>query len=126
MRHDLSQKLTKSYPNLYKHPYTGTEIEAFSFECEDGWYDIINLLSQIVNHHDNDKECRVIQVKEKFGTLRYYLNYEDDYLTGAIEMAELMSSKICEVCGNPGDIRGGGWVKTLCDPCCDDKGYPKE
>jgi hypothetical protein len=32
-----------------------------------------------------------------------------------IAMAESMSYRICEECGDRGKMRGGGWVRTLCD-----------
>jgi len=55
------------------------------------------------------------QVKEKYGGLRAYTTYVDDYIDGVINMAESMSYVTCEVCGNPGEIRGSGWYYTACD-----------
>jgi hypothetical protein len=57
------------------------------------------------------------QVKEKFGTLRFYYSGGDDYISGMVTMAESMSGVICEDCGNPGERKGGGWVRTICEPC---------
>jgi len=56
-----------------------------------------------------------IQIKEKFGTLRFYYNGGDDTIGGMVRMAESMSSVTCEECGNPGKTRGPGWIRTLCD-----------
>lgn len=56
-----------------------------------------------------------VQVKEKFGGLRFYTNGTDDVVRGMISMAETMSFRTCEVCGNPGKVRHGGWITTLCD-----------
>lgn len=60
--------------------------------------------------------CQVIasQVKEKFGGLRFYVNDGDDYVFGAIALAEGLSHTICEECGMPGMTRGPGWIRTLC------------
>ena len=55
------------------------------------------------------------QVKEKFGTLRFYYSGGDDAIDGMVRMAESMSAVTCETCGNPGQQRGGGWIRTLCD-----------
>jgi hypothetical protein len=55
------------------------------------------------------------QVKEKFGTLRFYFDGGDDYVRGLVAMAESMSTVTCEECGNPGKQRGGRWIQTLCD-----------
>jgi hypothetical protein len=55
------------------------------------------------------------QVKEKFGTLRFYYRGGDDYIRGLVSMAESMSAVACEVCGDLGEQRGNGWISTLCD-----------
>jgi hypothetical protein len=55
------------------------------------------------------------QVKEKFGTLRFYYNGGDDVVSGIERMAESMSAVMCETCGAPGKTRSGGWIQTLCD-----------
>ena len=55
------------------------------------------------------------QVKEKFGTLRFYYSGGDDVIDGMVRMAESMSGVTCEECGSPGKRVGGGWVTTLCE-----------
>ena len=55
------------------------------------------------------------QVKEKFGTLNFYYAGGDQYISGLVDMAENMSAVTCETCGNPGKLRRGGWLRTLCD-----------
>ena len=57
------------------------------------------------------------QVKEKFGTLRFYYTGGDEYISGMVTMAEAMSGCTCEGCGNPAKRYGGGWVRTLCTVC---------
>lgn len=59
-------------------------------------------------------QVTVDQVKEKFGTLRFYYTGGDDYISGLVSMAESMSGCTCEECGAPGKRLGGGWVTTLC------------
>lgn len=58
------------------------------------------------------------QIKEKFGTLRFYYHGGDDYIRGLDAMAESMSSVICEDCGCPGVSRStekNRWIRVLCD-----------
>jgi hypothetical protein len=57
------------------------------------------------------------QVKEKFGTLRFYYSGGDDVIDGMVRMAESMTEVTCEGCGNLGERRGGGWIHTYCTPC---------
>lgn len=55
------------------------------------------------------------QVKEKIGTLRFYYDGGDDYISGMVSLAESLTAVTCEECGSPGKQRGGGWIRTLCD-----------
>lgn len=56
----------------------------------------------------------IVQVKEKFGALRVYLEGGTNTPRGIAEMAEKMSETTCEVCGNKGELYTIGWYKTLC------------
>ena len=70
-----------------------------------------------------DPHYRIDQIKEKFGGLRYYFSSDlivEDQDSGhrmysIVAAAEQASMKTCEVCGEPGVTRKGGWIKTLCD-----------
>ena len=57
------------------------------------------------------------QVKEKFGTLRFYYTGGDEYISGLVSMAESMSGVTCEECSAPAETRGPGWIRTICDTC---------
>jgi hypothetical protein len=58
---------------------------------------------------------RVDQIKEKFGGLRFYYGGGDEHISGMVTMAEVWAGRSCETCGNTGEHRGGGWIRTLCD-----------
>jgi hypothetical protein len=55
-----------------------------------------------------------VQVKEKFGTLRFYVYGGDDTTHNYIALAEITSGVTCEICGKSGSSSSGGWIKTLC------------
>lgn len=57
------------------------------------------------------------QIKEKFGGLRFYTGDISKECADRISQAEHDSYETCEKCGMPGTIRGGGWLKCLCDSC---------
>jgi ribosomal protein S27E len=57
---------------------------------------------------------RVTQVKEKFGTLRFYTNCHNNKIDNYITFAEQISEVTCEICGAPGTINDGGWLKVRC------------
>ena len=57
------------------------------------------------------------QVKEKFGSLRFYYDGGDEHISGIVRMAEAMSGSTCEDCGNVGQRISGGWIRVLCNTC---------
>lgn len=121
MNSELDNRLCKTYPQIFAqrtlHP-TET-LMCWGFECGDGWYRLIdNLCFAIMAHCDitGERPPQCVQVKEKFGTLRFYVDYcESNEVWDLIDQAESLSGKTCEVCGGPGTLRGGGWLKTLCE-----------
>lgn len=62
-----------------------------------------------------EKLPTISQVKEKFGTLRFYVNGANSEVENYITFAETMSGITCEVCGSPGTSRNTDWVRVLCD-----------
>lgn len=84
----------------------------------EGWKPIVRALIRQISGHVKWRKLEhfaVQQVKEKFGGLRFYISGGDYEIAGMISMAEAMSVNTCEVCGCPGERRGGGWIRTLCD-----------
>ena len=139
MKQELDQQLVEKYPKIFRDrnaPMTETAM-CWGFDCGDGWYNIINTLCfQIQNYLDWQNDSRkyllennphnrpipteipqvvAVQVKEKYGTLRFYVNGGDSHTDGMITMAEAMSAVTCEVCGNVGKRRGESWIYTSCD-----------
>ena len=121
MSPEKEKQLFEKYPKIFSNlKYT---------ECGDGWYDIIDSLCAVLqNEADNvayrlpeeEKEASqplAAQVKEKFGGLRFYIYGGNEEKWGAIRMAQAMSFKVCEDCGNRGHKQPGAWIRTLCDPC---------
>lgn len=210
MNKENTQYLNKTYPKLYrgsKQPISKS-LMRFGFECGDGWFQIIESLSQTIYFFDkglrkkriydylHNRKVRVlktkqekdeflkekswnqdwyfknritvhlwnlkkgqdeqateeelseiykcvqqeikemneqflklrtiepfeyteaIQVKEKFGTLRFYVKSSNEFIDGVIAMAENLSAITCEKCGKPTKTKvKAGWYKTICDEC---------
>lgn len=58
----------------------------------------------------------IVQIKEKFGSLRFYVRNSNERVYTLIGFAESMASRTCEVCGKPGTMDSiGGWSKTHCE-----------
>jgi hypothetical protein len=116
-----------SHPLCHMHN-TLQERVGVLMECGRGW---THLITQLVDDLDDfGLPYNILQIKEKFGGLRFYWCAEGDEsgrgLTGTerdvsnemqrrVDVAEQDSFSICEICGEPGRTRGEGWVRTLCD-----------
>ena len=93
----------------------------FGFECGDGWFKLLEKLCEEIDEHLRAMKpaaampFEVIQVKEKFGGLRFYANWGTDAIDAAIDRACEASYHTCEVCGEPGSVRDLSYVQTLCE-----------
>jgi hypothetical protein len=59
----------------------------------------------------------VVQIKEKFGGIRFCMSESDSYIDGVIDLGIYMSFQICEFCGNKAaglKSINGFYYKTLC------------
>lgn len=173
MSPELDKQLCEKYPKIFKNRHSNPKDSCISFgiECDDGWYNIIDMLCLAASNaystciyidaedgiklglepNAYNKEYyfgieppQVIadQIKEKFGSLRFYYHLEfdpklielnvsgkypeiekiisryNDYFDGMVHMAEIMSAHTCEQTGKEGEIHvsggnRGGWYKTL-------------
>ena len=152
MKLELDKALCEKYPKMFLRRYADmkTSTMCWGFECGDGWYNILDALcSALTNsytvsiHFGNGQfedpgdapQVIVDQVKEKYGTLRFYYHIEpqdpkykelcakygedhpaiqnwlsnyDKFYDGVVHMAETMSSLTCEVTGQPGELYSSG------------------
>ena len=130
MKKELDEALCRDFPLLFsdRRKDPKTTCMYWGFYCGDGWEPIIReaasklepLIEQWVKDHINDEDFedwqpRASQIKEKFGTLRFYLSSGTDEMFEIVEKAEEKSETICEVCGKPGKLSGPGWYKTVCE-----------
>mgnify|MGYP003349248341 CR=1 FL=1 len=71
--------------------------------CDKGWFPILVEANEQLEFIDPNYEIH--QIKEKFGTLRFYCHDVDQETYNMINFAGMMSGKICETCGNRGQLR---------------------
>ena len=77
-----------------------------------GWHGIVTKLIQDLQAMGWDG--KLIQIKEKFGGLRFYTKC--DSLHERISEAEVESYATCQKCGKPGKARNfSGWISTVCE-----------
>lgn len=115
------QKIIRKHPRLFQpDPALRNNLMSFGFECDEGWKKILTELCNDLERQKLSKAFQILQVKEKFGTLRFYVSGGTGEVFALIDAAERASSWTCEVCGETfGAARTdiGGWLKTLCPSC---------
>lgn len=116
MNRELKAKLKDDFPSIFR--------DCPLVECGDGWHDLIRKLCDDITLADPKGECKALQIKEKFGTLRFYATGGDDSgkIFKMIGEAEVESGFICEDCGTRENVEtkakpGKTWIFTLCEPC---------
>lgn len=113
--------------NLLKISYPTVFTENFYFECEDGWLHLIEEIAKFISVRTD--KCQAAQVKEKFGTLRFYIDCGDGIaqetykeIAEFISAIERLSYYTCEYCGKKIDEHNRAkntsyWIKNLCVEC---------
>jgi hypothetical protein len=118
---EFAKRMEEKYPEMFAQPYGG-------FCVDKGWWPIVEALCEQIHHHikfkneqrdrwnrgDGCEQVVVMQIKEKFGGLRFYYDGGDDAIAGMVRIAEAWADHTCETCGSPGTSGGKGWIKTLC------------
>ena len=171
MKAELQEKLFDKYPKIFgdrTKPMTETCM-CWGLDVGDGWYDLIDTLCEALTYtyttsievdEEDGKRLGIkpysdsyyftveppqviaTQVKEKYGTLRFYYRSEFDekiiylletkkypdlekvndrfynFIDGVVHFAEIASGRTCEITGQSGELHasGGsmdGWLKVL-------------
>ena len=124
-----TNRLFLSCPVIYRSRYDESNYPLMrdGIACGDGWFSLIGKLSRDVEaiatemraagYHD-DKLPIVIQVKQKFGGLRFYMANQTSEIIKLIGEAQKDSLLTCETCGQPGNLfNDRGWYRTVCETC---------
>ena len=139
MREELEKRLFEDFPDLYC-------LTRGAMACNDGWEPLLRRLSERITHivqslpleaptsvdkppvsmETSTKTGQYIgltaksfcasQVKEKYGSLRFYMSRSTKEIRQAIQEANQESLTTCEVCGRPGEFRNQtSWYFVGCD-----------
>lgn len=78
--------------------------------------------SKMINRLESEKveqmTIDLMQVKEKYGGLRFYIHGGDSAIDGMISLAEDMSYNTCEYCGTTENVgTTQGWISVCCATC---------
>jgi hypothetical protein len=125
---DPIDKLIEDYPSVFKDMTHGS-----AYDLPSGWYLLVDKLCSDLsvlldeerkNTTQNPEQplFNVLQIKEKFGGLRFYyvVNTKNDELYHAVQKliddAEDASYNTCEITGKPGKLsKSGMYYHTFCE-----------
>lgn len=101
------------YPQLFE--------KCRSFTCGDGWFDLLDKLCKQITKavEAGAPPAYATQVKEKFGTLRFYYFGGNEEIEKLVKAAVEASAATCEECGAaPAGMSAlGGFYRTRCPSC---------
>ena len=119
-----TSKLLAAFPLLFR------SLRGQSFECGDGWFDLVWQVSAEIEAAAKVEGTpitaeawpKVGVLKQKFGTLRFQFNGNvSEAIEALATKAYEQSMLICEQCGAPTqldkDRQHDSWVKALCNDC---------
>ncbi len=122
----IKAELMDRYPLLYHYARRpGQHSMQYGLGIGMGWIPMIEemsakiepILEKIIEADPKAKFPTAVQVKEKFGGLRFYLSTSHKEVDDIVNDYESKSYEICQDCGESGTIRTKGWHKVLCDSC---------
>ena len=118
MKQELQNQLKEAFPQIFcdlRNCDHRKSLMCAGLEIGDGWYNLVyDMCDKIIKTNPNS-EFKAVQVKQKFGGLRFYTTAASDEVHKIIDEAEQLSYKICEDCGSTENVESG-WI-TLCKNC---------
>lgn len=111
------QELINKYPKIFdKSTYS------IGWWAPDTWIPLIDELCNTIQNycdtHPEEKQIVCEQMKEKFGGLRFYVNFATDEIYKHIKNCEKQSYELCQECGCTNDLgMTKGWMTILCKLC---------
>lgn len=136
---DHNRWLCYRYPWLIPHSrWTDEEIKDYDFSyteldaMPDGWRkafgeQMCEEIQKLLEEADWVDKYRILQIKEKFGSLRWYDSAVPDSikerLDAIIKKYEDLSERTCFICGAPATKISTGWICPWCDECASECEY---
>ena len=110
-----------NYPLQWIHCVpTFTELDSMP----DGWRKAFGIqmckeIKQALKEINYLRKYRIMQIKEKYGSLRWYDAGNNIEIQNIIDKYERISAKTCINCGKPAKYISRGWISPYCENCID-------
>ena len=118
---DQNRALCEKYPFLLlrKGEYRYTKLD----NLPDGWRiafgeQLCEELKAELEQSGRLNQYSILQIKEKFGSLRWYDNGNTEAGREILSKYEKISARTCIRCGKPATRITQGWISPYCDACC--------
>ena len=129
---ERNKQLIEKYPFLLPHNrWTDKVDENYNYEyteldaMPEGWRKAFGeqmcqeIKDELIKASALEK-YRIMQIKEKYGSLRWYDNFNTQKGYDIIHKYEEISTRTCIQCGEPATRITTGWIAPYCDRCIDD------
>lgn len=100
----------------YDYEYTALDYMPTGWRKAFGEQMCQEIMDELVKENIVD-EYYPVQVKEKYGFLRWYTNFSTKELDNIVRKYEDLSEKTCIICGAPATKYTVGWISPYCDKC---------
>lgn len=122
-RHIWTDKIIWKVPKYdwrYTKPYSYTELD----KMPDGWRcafgkQMCEEIREALLEANYLNDYRIMQIKEKFGGLRWYDGGAPKKVYDIINKYEDLSYRTCICCGQPATKISLGWISPFCDKCAE-------
>ena len=103
----------------YNYSYTELDNMPIGWRKAFGLQMCQELKDELVKCDDLDR-WRIVDLKEKYGSMRLYDNgyKSDSKIPDIIAKYEGLSARTCIICGKPATKITTGWISPFCDDCC--------
>lgn len=109
------KEIVENYPNLFLKP---------RISINKGWIPLVTELLDAIEWRlkFTGEKTKIVQIKQKFGGLRVWVEPSDDFIKGMVHLTEAMSYNICEYCGTNENLgrTQEGYIATCCRKCAFD------
>lgn len=126
---ELNKQMIEEFPFLLpRNRWTGEASEVFDYTYNElsfldaGWkiafgYEMLVELKAALEKNDYLYKYRITDIKEKYGTLRWYDAGAPEGVFEVIKKYMELSEYVCIVCGEPATHVTRGWISFYCKDC---------